>query len=59
VRTYLIGDPSADAMTLFRRAVDNLAERAEHERRRTTLADADAALEEFAESGAESEEGRR
>ena len=55
VREYLIGDPSTDAMTRFRNAVDALALRAEHERRRTTQADADAALGELAESEAESE----
>lgn len=54
VRTYLIGDPALDAMTLFRQAVDNLAARAEVERRRTTQADADAALAELAESETES-----
>jgi CDP-glycerol glycerophosphotransferase (TagB/SpsB family) len=57
VRTYLIGDPSLDAMTLFRNAVDALAARADRERRRTTSADAEAALREFAESGAETDEG--
>jgi hypothetical protein len=54
VRTYLIGDPALDAMTLFRQAVDNLAARADVERRRTTRADADAALRELAESETES-----
>ena len=54
VREYLIGDPAVDAMTRFRHAVDALALRAEHERPRTTQADADAALEELAESEAES-----
>jgi hypothetical protein len=54
VREYLIGDPSVNAMTRFRHAVDALALRAEHERPRTTQADADAALGELAESEAES-----
>jgi hypothetical protein len=44
-------------MTLFRNAVDALAARADRERRRTTSADAEAALREFAESGAETDEG--
>ena len=57
MRAYLLGDQSVDPMTLFRAAVDALAARSEHERRRTTSADAEAALQEFAESGAESEEG--
>jgi hypothetical protein len=57
VRTYLIGDPTLDAMTRFRQAVDALAARAEQERPRTTRADAEAALGELAEaeSGAETE----
>ena len=54
VREYLIGDQSVDAMTRFRQAVDALAARAEHERRRTTRADAEAALGELRESESES-----
>lgn len=54
VRAYLIGDPSVDAMTRFRQAVDALARRAEHERPRTTRADAEAGLRELRESESES-----
>jgi hypothetical protein len=50
VRTYLIGDPALDPMTLFREAVDNLAARAERERLRGWQADPDGALELLAEA---------
>jgi hypothetical protein len=53
VREYLIGDPSLDAMTRFRQAVDALAARAERERPRTTQSDTDEALGELAEAESE------